>query len=114
MTKIMDISTERENNSVIIAIIGEVDALSAIQLDEKIKESFNLDVSYILIDCSNLNYISSAGLGVFMSYLKEIENSNKKMILYSLKEEVYSTFEILGLHHLLNILENKEAALSEC
>jgi anti-sigma B factor antagonist len=64
----------------------------------------------ILIDCSALEYISSAGLGVFMSYIEEFKDKGIHMVLYGLKEKVANTFGILGLAELLQICANKSEA----
>ena len=64
-----------------------------------------------MVDCHALEYISSAGLGVFMSYIEEFRDKKIQMVLFGLKEKVVNTFEILGLAELLNIRENKNEAL---
>ena len=66
----------------------------------------------ILIDCAGLNYISSAGLGVFMSYIEDVNTKNIKMALYGLNDKVKNVFEILGLDQLLTIVNTKKEALS--
>lgn len=64
----------------------------------------------ILVDCSALEYISSAGLGVFMSYVEEFKDKNIKMVLYGMSDKVANTFQILGLDELLNITNDKVQA----
>jgi anti-sigma B factor antagonist len=106
----VDVRTDFEGDSCLITIDGEVDASSSIYLDEALEKAVNADVTKILVDCQNLNYISSAGLGVFMSYIQELETKNKKMVLYHMSDKVYKVFEILGLHQLLTIVETEEQA----
>ena len=64
----------------------------------------------ILVDCSALEYISSAGLGVFMSYIEELKDKNIPMVLFGMKEKVANTFSILGLAELLHITTTKPEA----
>ena len=64
----------------------------------------------ILVDCSALEYISSAGLGVFMSYIEEFRDKRIHMVLFGMKEKVSNTFQILGLADLLQIRETKQEA----
>lgn len=78
----VDVSTDFEGDSCFITINGEVDASSSIYLDEALEKAMSSDVVRILVDCQYLNYISSAGLGVFMSYIQELEVNEKKMVLY--------------------------------
>ena len=64
----------------------------------------------ILVDCANLNYISSAGLGVFMSYINDFEASNIKLVICNLNDKVIGVFRILGLDQLLKIVDSIEDA----
>jgi anti-sigma B factor antagonist len=100
----------QENGNDVIAIIGEIDASSSIELDLTIAKSVGDGFSKILIDCSALEYISSAGLGVFMSYIEEFKDKNIQMVLFGMKEKVANTFTILGLADLLHIRTSKDEA----
>jgi anti-sigma B factor antagonist len=94
----------------IIIPIGEIDASSSIELDLTIAKSVGEGFTKIIIDCSALEYISSAGLGVFMSYIDEFNDKNLKMALFGMSEKVENTFKILGLHQLLTISVDKADA----
>jgi len=100
----------QEDGADIIAIVGEIDASSSIELDLAIAKSVGEGYTKVLVDCSALEYISSAGLGVFMSYIEEFKDKNIKMILFGMSERVANTFQILGLNELLTIAPNKEEA----
>lgn len=100
----------QEDGADIISVIGEIDASSSIELDLAIAKSVGEGFKKILVDCSALEYISSAGLGVFMSYIEEMKDKNIPLILFGMKEKVANTFQILGLADLLNIRENKQEA----
>lgn len=108
----MEISTLREDSFCIIAINGELDASSSILLDKAIESVVSDKENNILIDCKNLNYISSAGLGVFMSYLQDFQDKNISLVLFGLNDKVRNVFEILGLDQLLTIVLSKEEAKS--
>lgn len=108
----MNITNCKEDNYYLIALDGDLDASSAIMLDEELKKAVIGLEKKILIDCEKLNYISSAGLGVFMSYLQEFEEKNITMVIFNLNDKVKKVFEILGLDELLKITQNKEEALS--
>lgn len=100
----------QEDGTDVIALIGEIDASSSIELDLAIAKSVGEGYNKILVDCSALEYISSAGLGVFMSYVEEFNDKNIKMVLYGMSDKVANTFQILGLNELLNIAEDKVQA----
>ncbi len=101
----------QEGGADIIAVIGEIDAGSSIELDLAIAKSVGEGFKKIIVDCAALEYISSAGLGVFMSYIEEFREKKIQMVLYGLKEKVANAFEILGLADLLHIRLDKDEAL---
>jgi anti-sigma B factor antagonist len=106
----IDIKTVREENTYVLIVSGEADASSSIHLDRAINEAVNSKTDKILVDCSELNYISSAGLGVFMSYIEEMNAANTTMVIYGLNDKVKNIFQILGLDQLLKVVDNEEQA----
>ena len=107
----VEIEIKIEGNIALIIIDGDIDASSSIQLDESLNKQLENKELNVAIDCSNLNYISSAGLGVFMSYIEEFNSSNQKFALFGLSEKVHNVFEMLGLDQLMNITTTKSEAL---
>lgn len=105
----VEIKNSLENDIFTIYVIGEVDASSSIHLDESISDA-TAKYKKILVNCENLEYISSAGLGVFMSYINDLEASGIRMVIYGLSEKVKHVFQILGLDQLLKITENEGEA----
>ena len=102
-----------DDNLFILRLIGDVDASNSVELDEAIQEFVFSNRDKILIDASQLEYISSAGLGVFMSYLEEFAEKNIQMVIFGLSEKVHQVFKILGLDLLINIKPNEAAAVQE-
>jgi len=107
----VQIDIVKEEEITTLSINGDVDASSSIQLDESLREVMESGIGKILIDGANLNYISSAGLGVFMSYIEDLNVKQIKLAIYGLNEKVMNVFEILGLDQLLIIVLNKQDAL---
>src|SRR3954464_1034004 len=100
----------QEDGADVIALVGEIDASSSIELDLAIAKSVGEGFTKILVDCSALEYISSAGLGVFMSYIDEFKDKGIHMVLFGMSDKVANTFEILGLNELLLIKKDKVQA----
>lgn len=107
----VDIKTTKENGIFLIEVNGEVDASSSIQLDNTIKSALETEQK-IMVDLARLEYISSAGLGVFVSHLEEIQSKNISLVLFGLSEAVYQVFNLLGLPQLLKIVSTKEEAIN--
>ncbi|AKP51628.1 STAS domain-containing protein [Cyclobacterium amurskyense] len=106
----LSINKEEEKGHLIIRLEGEVDASNSVELDEVIQEVLNDGIKDILVDAYKLQYISSAGLGVFMSYLEDFKENNVLFIIYGLNERVMNVFHILGLDQLITITSTKEEA----
>lgn len=106
------VNTRIENEVCIIEVIGEVDASSSISLDEELGKAVSLHPR-IIVNLGGLEYISSAGLGVFMSYIQDLEIKNAKMILCEMKDKVLQVFKILGLDQLFQIANTQEDAIKK-
>ena len=106
----MDLNLIFENGILDIHIHGELDANSSLQLDEVIKVALSEGKTRIIVNCINLRYISSAGLGVFISHLDELNKTNGRFIFYYMSEGVYNTFKILGLNDIMTITDTEESA----
>lgn len=105
------IDTIQEEALTTLVINGDVDASSSIQLDEALTAVLADNKGKILVDGSHLNYISSAGLGVFMSYIEELNTRKINLVLFGLNEKVHNVFEILGLDQLMKIVATKSEAV---
>ena len=106
----ISIETQKENGHDLLILTGEVDASNSVMLDEAIQKLINDGSKSILVDGQGLEYISSAGLGVFMSYLEDFQEREIDLKIYSLTPRVYEVFKILGLDQLITILPDKTAA----
>ncbi len=106
------ISTAHNNGISIIALEGFVDAHTAPNFEAAIQTELEAGHVRIVVDCSKLNYISSAGLGVFMSFIEEVREQNGDIKISGLAPKVRHTFEILGFHDLFEMADTLDIALS--
>lgn len=106
----MEINVKTINDVLDIQIRGELDANSSIELDEIIKESIADKKIKIMIDCMELRYISSAGMGVFISHLDDLKDLGGRFVFYNMSDAVFSIFEILGLHNMIDIVAKQKEA----
>ncbi|WP_057939142.1 STAS domain-containing protein [Algoriphagus resistens] len=107
----LKIENQEENGHNILLLKGEVDASNSVILDEAITQLVTNGSKSILVDGAGLEYISSAGLGVFMSYLEDFQEKEIDMKIYSLSDRVFEVFKILGLDQLIRIYPDKKTAL---
>lgn len=107
----LDINVTEQQQHRLIELKGEVDASNSVELDEAIKGLIDAGFKRILVDGSELAYISSAGLGVFMSYLEDFQEKQVSFVIFGLNDKVYNVFHILGLDQLMAIAPSREEAL---
>ena len=102
----------KEGNKDILSLIGEVDASNSVLLDQSMQEILQQGTTFLLIDGNQLGYISSAGLGVFMSYLDDFSEQGIRFAIFGLNEQVSQVFKILGLDRLIQIVPDKSTAIT--
>lgn len=107
------VSRAQEGDVSILSLNGYLDAHTAPQFEKAIQEEYDAGRVRILVDCAGLTYISSAGLGVFMSFIEDIREAGGDIKLCALKPEVYQVFEILGFPELFQILRDRAAGLQQ-
>lgn len=105
------IQTSLENDLSIVALEGFVDAHTAPQFEDAVQKAVNSGSVRIVVDCEKLNYISSAGLGVFMSFIEEVRDRGGDIKICGLTPKVKHTFEILGFQDIFEMLDDQQTAL---
>jgi anti-sigma B factor antagonist len=92
-------------------LYGYLDAHTAPELETAISSIIKKGQNKILVVLRELDYISSAGLGVFMEFIEEIRNKGGDIKIADLKPKVFSVFELLGFPMLFDIEQEEEKAL---
>lgn len=108
----LEITLTKKESYTLIRLNGEVDASNSVELDQAIQEVLANGTNKILVDGSTLDYISSAGLGVFMSYLEDFQENEIAFVIFGLSEKVRNVFHILGLDQLITIEAGQHEALA--
>lgn len=106
----MEILEIHKANYISLCPKGELDANSSIFIDEKLGDFIADNKVCFHINCSELTYISSAGLGVFISYLDEITEKKGKIVFSDMRENIRDVFDLLGLSSIMTIVQTAEEA----
>lgn len=93
-------------------IKGYLDAQTAPQLEEALQGVVDSNKFNILINFNDLEYISSAGLGVFMSFIEQVRDNGGDIKMSAMSENVYNVFDLLGFPMLFDI-DKSESILIE-
>jgi anti-sigma B factor antagonist len=105
------ISHRTKNEYEILDLQGELDAHTASQLEDSLKHLINNSKSDIIVNFKDLDYIASAGLGVFMAYIEDVRDIGGDIKLTNMNDKVYNVFDLLGFPTLYDILDDEEDAI---
>ncbi len=98
----MEVKILKEEEKDIAYIIGRVDTVTAPEL-EKILLPLWTNKTTLVFDCTDLEYISSAGLRVVLMAHKSLVSKGGKFILRNLNKEVRSVIDLTGFSRILTI-----------
>ena len=112
MPNAFTVERTEKGSVVVLALDGYLDAHTAPQFEKAIQEEHTAGRNRIAVDCAKLTYISSAGLGVFMSFIEEIRGAGGDVKLAGIVPKVYQVFEVLGFPALFDIVDDVPTALA--
>jgi anti-anti-sigma factor len=103
---------ETKDDITIITPEDRLDTTTSPEFEKVLTKQFNDNISTIIIDFSNIEYISSAGLRVLLLGTKAMKKKNGKLCICSLNEQVHEVFDISGLLHIFKPYDNINDALA--
>jgi anti-anti-sigma factor len=101
-----------QNDVSIIRVGGYIDTTTSAELERALDGLLKSGVFRIVIDLGNVDYISSAGWGIFISEIKGIRERGGDLKLAKMIPDVYEVFELLEFHYILKAFDSIEDALS--
>ena len=107
------VETEEKDAVVILNLSGYLDAHTAPQFEEEIETAIKEKKFKMVVNLEKLDYISSAGLGVFMGYIEDIRENDGDIIITNSSEKVYKVFDLLGFPNIFKIFDTMEESLNE-
>lgn len=86
-----------------VELIGEVDINSKSMLKEELLLLNEKNQVDFVFKCENLEYIDSTGLGVLISFYKNVKINNKTIHFEKLKPSILKIFSLTGLDKIFSI-----------
>ena len=84
-------------------LAGEIDIYTANKLKESLVQMLNEKSESIRINCEELDYIDSTGLGVLIGALKRLKQDNKNIIIFKPRPNILKLLNITGLNKIFLI-----------
>ncbi|MEE4312044.1 MAG: STAS domain-containing protein [candidate division KSB1 bacterium] len=105
--------TGANNDISIIKVGGYIDTTTSAELEHSLDTLLKSNNYNIIIDLENVDYISSAGWGIFISELKGIRDRGGDLKLVKMMPDVYEVFELLEFHYILKAFDSIEDAIAD-
>ncbi len=106
----MDLTESKKGNYLVVKVAGRLDTSNFGELEKRLLENIEKGEKEIVIDCSELNYISSSGLRVFLMVLKKVSATGGHLHLCCLQDTISEIFEIAGFNSIFKIFVTLEEA----
>ncbi|MEI6090631.1 MAG: STAS domain-containing protein [bacterium] len=108
----MNLHTKTLEDYLVIEFDGRLDAVTADEVEVQIFDLINRGSKNIILDFSNLTFISSLGLRVVLATLKKIKALGGKLRVCNMNEEITEVFDISGFNSIFSIFESLDKALA--
>jgi stage II sporulation protein AA (anti-sigma F factor antagonist) len=105
-----------DDRALLLSLAGRLDAASQAQAEEAIArelESVPGGPLRLILDCSALEFVSSAGLRVLLTAVRRLKPSGGRLILCAPRPAVRHLIELSGMGNLLRTCDTLEQALTQ-
>lgn len=106
----MEIKTEKVKHAILIGVQGRLDSLTSPNLETHLLPLV-LTEKLIVLDLAEVEYVSSAGLRVFLLIAKTCNKSSCDFVIFGLQDNIYQLIEMSGFSSILKIKQTLEEAL---
>lgn len=105
----MNLQVEQVDKDLVhsMKIIGEIDIYTAPKLKEHLANLDKAEGMEVELDLTEVNYMDSTGLGIFVGFYKEVKANDGKLVIKGLNQRLYRLFEITGLSDIMDVEQSK-------
>ena len=100
----MEIKKEKKDKKLDLFVDGAIDTTTSSTLETEVFKEIK-GINELCIDLSDTNYVSSAGLRVFLKIHKYMNSNGGKFVIKNPREEVMEVFDMTGFSTFLTIEE---------
>ncbi len=92
-----------DGNQLIASFSGRLDTAASVQTAEDVKPLLEAMDKEIVLDCNELEYISSSGLRIFLGIRKEAAKNGSRVIVRNINNDIRQVFMMTGFISLFEI-----------
>ncbi|MBU8921121.1 MAG: STAS domain-containing protein [Bacteroidales bacterium] len=108
----LHIEEERIDDVVVLILAGLVDSGTSQLMEDKFNDLISRGNVKIVADLEKVDYISSAGWGIFVGEIKGVRRQNGDIKLAGMRPDVREVFDLLEFNALLTPYNNRDNALA--
>lgn len=108
----MTIHQTTQDGIAIIAPEGRIDTTTSSEVDDALRRTVDHGVRDLVIDFGSVDYISSAGLRVFLMLAKRMKDLRGRLVLCGMPQPVRQVFHLAGFVPLFKIEASRDAAMA--
>lgn len=99
----MIFEVKEQNGGICATVSGRLDTPAAVAAQEEITPILENADKEIILDCTNLEYISSSGLRLLLTIRKESAAKGGKVIIEHVSDDIKKVFMMTGFYNLFKI-----------
>jgi len=107
------VAVRKPGGALVITVKGKVDTVTAPKFGEYLTKAVEKTENALIVNLSELLFISSAGLRVILGTAKKLQEKQSEFLLAGLKGHVKEVFEIAGFCTLFKVFDTEESALEQ-
>jgi anti-anti-sigma factor len=108
----MEIDEQKAGAVVVVAPSGRIDSTTAEELERRLIRHVAARETRLVVDMQGVEYISSAGLRVFLVLLGRLKEAGGKLVLCALGEGVREVFELAGFLSIFSVAPTRGEAVA--
>jgi anti-anti-sigma factor len=93
----------------VLTLKKNLNAETSSEFQQDIAQILETGVKIVLIDCQNITFLDSSGLGSLVLAFKTLRDADVKMVLCSVNEQVKMIFELTSINEILEIFPSQDA-----
>lgn len=105
--------TSRDGPVPVLQLRGRVDTNTSHDLEEALQARLSTAHDGLILDFTEVEYISSAGLRVVLMTVKKLDSHRGGLVLCGMSAHVREVFDIAGFSRMLDIQADQSAALQK-
>ena len=93
------------DNGLLLKLSGYIDTYNTTLFQQRVVSGITAGFTRLIFDCTQLNYLSSTGIGSFTVFLKAVKPKNGDIVIFGLQQRLEEIFQLLGFSQFFNIVQ---------